>query len=309
MPDITSKPCSTEARREMTPSQPAILAPVPAHARYLTFNARAGADPKPVLKNLAAVGLSPDTVLGFGPGLLRGLGASIPGLRPFPSISGSGIEVPSTQSDLWVWNGGDDRGEIAKTGNAITAALSPAFDRADLTDGFMHDGGRDLTGYEDGTENPEGDAAAAAAIVQGSGPGLDGSSFVAVQRWVHDLAHFASHSEAERDDMIGRRIADNEEFEEAPASAHVKRSAQESFEPEAFMLRRSMPFSGVDGDGLMFVAFGKSLDAFEAVLRRMVGEEDGITDALFRFSRPVTGGYYWCPPWVGGRLDLSAIGQ
>jgi len=292
----------------MTTSQPAILAPVPAHARYLTVNARAGADPKPVLRQLAASGLAPDMVLGLGPGLLRGLGASIPGLRPFPSISGSGIEILSTQSDLWIWIGGDDRGEIAKAGNAIAATLSPAFDRVDLTDGFMHDGGRDLTGYEDGTENPEGDDAVAAALVRGAGPGLDGSSFVAVQRWVHDLAHFASHSEAERDDMIGRRIADNEEFGDAPASAHVKRSAQESFAPEAFMLRRSMPFSSADGDGLMFVAFGKSLDTFETVLRRMVGEEHGITDALFRFSRPVTGGYYWCPPCVGGRLDLSALG-
>ncbi len=43
-------------------------------------------------------------------------------------------------------------------------------------------------------------------------------------------------------------------------------------------------------------------------VRRMVGEEDGITDALFRFSRPVTGGYYWCPPCTNGRLDLSALG-
>jgi len=56
------------------------------------------------------------------------------------------------------------------------------------------------------------------------------------------------------------------------------------------------------------VAFGHSLDAFEAQLRRMVGLDDGITDALFRFSRPVTGSYFWCPPVRDGRLDLSAIG-
>lgn len=292
----------------MTATQPAILSPLSAHARYLTFNARAGAEVKSTLQRLAASDLGETVVIGIGPGLVSGLGASVDGLRPFPAISGPGIEIPSSQCDLWVWIGGGDRGEIAKTGNAITATLAPDFSRVELTDGFMHDGGRDLTGYEDGTENPEGDDAVAAAIVQSAGTGRDGASFVAVQRWVHDLAHFATHSEAERDDMIGRRIADNEEFEDSPASAHVKRSAQESFTPEAFMLRRSMPFSGADGDGLMFVAFGKSLDAFEAVLRRMVGEEDGITDALFRFSRPVTGGYYWCPPRAGGRLDLSALG-
>jgi putative iron-dependent peroxidase len=68
-----------------------------------------------------------------------------------------------------------------------------------------------------------------------------------------------------------------------------------------------MPFAGPDGEGLMFVAYGKSLDAYEAQLRRMAGLEDGIPDALFRFSHPVSGGYYWCPPVRDGRLDLRAV--
>ena len=54
----------------------------------------------------------------------------------------------------------------------------------------------------------------------------------------------------------------------------------------------------------MFVAFGKSLDAFEAQMRRMAGEEDGIVDACFRFSRPLSGGYYWCPPTDGAQLKI-----
>jgi putative iron-dependent peroxidase len=41
--------------------------------------------------------------------------------------------------------------------------------------------------------------------------------------------------------------------------------------------------------GLNFVAFGKSFDAFEALLKRMVGAEGGITDALFKFTLPVLG--------------------
>jgi putative iron-dependent peroxidase len=56
------------------------------------------------------------------------------------------------------------------------------------------------------------------------------------------------------------------------------------------------------------VAFGKSFDAFEARLNRMVGGEDGVADALFRFTRPMTGAYFWCPPVVDGRLDLTALG-
>jgi len=58
----------------------------------------------------------------------------------------------------------------------------------------------------------------------------------------------------------------------------------------------------------MFVAFGASLDAFEAQLQRMAGLEDGITDALFRFTRPVSGAYFWCPALRRGHLDLAPLG-
>jgi putative iron-dependent peroxidase len=44
------------------------------------------------------------------------------------------------------------------------------------------------------------------------------------------------------------------------------------------------------------------------MMRRMVGEEDGLVDGLFRFSHPITGGYYWLPPLRDGRIDLSALG-
>jgi putative iron-dependent peroxidase len=58
----------------------------------------------------------------------------------------------------------------------------------------------------------------------------------------------------------------------------------------------------------MFVAFGKSFAAYEALLRRMTGADDGIVDALFSFTRPVSGAYFWCPPMLNGRLDLRAAG-
>jgi putative iron-dependent peroxidase len=54
-----------------------------------------------------------------------------------------------------------------------------------------------------------------------------------------------------------------------------------------------MPWADERRAGLVFVAFGKSFDAFEALLGRMVGVEDGIPDALFKISRPVSGGYFW----------------
>jgi len=114
-------------------------------------------------------------------------------------------------------------------------------------------------------------------------------------------------NEDERDNIIGRHHSDNEEFDSAPEYAHVKRAAQESYQPEAFMLRRSMPWvEGMEG-GLIFVAFGKSFDAYEAVLHRMLGEEDTVRDGLFMFTQPISGAYFWCPPVKEGRLDLSML--
>jgi len=168
--------------------------------------------------------------------------------------------------------------------------------------------GLDLTGYEDGTENPKGKKAAEAAIVQDKRAGFGGASFVAVQQWMHDLEKFAAMPRKKQDDTIGRRKSDNREIGNAPPSAHVKRTTQESFSPEAFVLRRSMPWADATRAGLVFVAFGKSLAAFEAQLKRMVGAEDGTADALFTFTRSVTGAYFWCPPVKNARLDLRAIG-
>jgi putative iron-dependent peroxidase len=56
------------------------------------------------------------------------------------------------------------------------------------------------------------------------------------------------------------------------------------------------------------VAFGNSHRAFEVQMRRMAGEEDGVVDAMFRISKPVSGSSLWCPPVAQGRLDLRQLG-
>ena len=43
-------------------------------------------------------------------------------------------------------------------------------------------------------------------------------------------------------------------------------------------------------------------------MRRMAGLDDGIVDAMFRISKPVTGAYFWCPPMKDGQLDLRQLG-
>jgi putative iron-dependent peroxidase len=257
-----------------------------------------------------ALDIDEQMLVGIGAPLAACWDSSVDGLRTFPALSGPGVQIPSTQHALWCWLRGDDQGELVHRSNAIADSLNKTFRLEQVLDAFKYGEGElglDLTGYEDGTENPTGDDAVAAAIVQDVAEGMDGSTFVAVQQWVHDLRDFSALPQTEQDHIIGRRKSDNAEIEDAPASAHVKRTEQESFTPDAFVLRRSMPWAGEFGEGLMFVAFGNTLDAFERQLRRMAGLEDGIPDALFRFSRAISGAYYWCPPVRDGALDLRAL--
>lgn len=301
----------------MLNSQKGILQAPPRQGRYLFFSLVEPDVLRAALSRSLQLIDGEVAVLGVGLATVNALGASVPGLREMPAWSGDGIDLPSSTVALWCWLRGEDRGDLVHLTRQLEQALTPAFQLSKVVDAFRHGQGpnghgRDLTGYEDGTENPQDDEASAAALVQGAGAGLDGSSFVAVQQWRHDFSAFEALGTAGQDDAIGRRRSDNEELDSAPLSAHVKRTAQESFEPQAFVLRRSMPWAGGKDAGLMFVAFGHSLAAFEAQMRRMLGLDDGVTDALFKFTRPLDGAYLWCPPLrddgSGARLDLRQLG-
>lgn len=292
----------------MSEPQPGILAPLPRVARHVRFRLRPGADPRSALSALSARPADGSLVLGIGLSCARALGAELKPLVELPAYAGAGFSVPSTPAALWGWLRAEDGGELVHASRALIAAAAPAFEPIEVVDCFEYRGNRDLSGYVDGTENPTGANATEAAIASGLGAGLDGSSFVAIQQWVHELDVFAALPESERDAIVGRRFSDNAEIEDAPASSHVKRTAQEDYDPPAFMLRRSLPWADARSEGLYFVAFGRSLDAFLRQLQRMVGAEDGIADAVFRFSRPISSASFWCPPLADGRLDLRALG-
>jgi putative iron-dependent peroxidase len=290
--------------------QPGILEPIPPVARYANFviaDAKASVQQiKDAFTRLSPLANGSDVVLGIGPSLAAALGASVPGLHEYPDFSRGGVHVPVTPGTLWCWVRGSDLGDLLHATRKVQKALAPVFAVRHVVDSFRHSWsgthGRDITGFEDGTENPEGDAAVQAAIA------ADGSSYVAVQQWLHDLDAFEQLTDDIADHHIGRHRLTNEELADSPEDAHVKRTAQESFEPEAFVLRRSMPWLMNMQAGLMYVAFGRSFDAFEAQMRRMAGHDDGVVDALFRISKPVNGAYYWCPPMRGGKLDLRQLG-
>jgi len=288
--------------------QSGILEDVPAQSRYLTFSIVNKEQLAEAMARLTDTADGKSIVVGIGKQIADALDANVPGLIDFPEHKGSQIEVPATHAALWCWLRGSDQGELLHLSRKLIQLLEDALVCDSIIDGFRYDIGRDLTGYEDGTENPEGAEAITAAIYTSNDDALNGSSFVAVQQWVHDLDDFLTRPQDEQDETIGRRRSDNEEMDDAPETAHVKRAAQEDFDPEAFILRRSMPWADAAHEGLVFVAFGKNFDAFNAILTRMIGEDDGKVDALFSFTTPVSGSYFWCPPIFQGSLNLKALG-
>lgn len=284
--------------------QAGILAdPVPPLARHVFFTLESAEHLAAALGRLKAMVDGEAIVVGFGKSLLQALDVQLDKLRTFPALSAYGIDIPSTQHAMWCWLRGDDRGELLYQTNALIEAVAPALSVVQVTESFRYKDGHDLTGYEDGTENPVEQAAVDAAIDTQA----PGGSYAAVQHWVHDLKGFKARPQEEQDHIFGRRLSDNEELDDAPESAHVKRTAMEDFTPEAFVVRRSMPYIDGDEAGLVFLSFASTLDFYEMQLRRMIGLDDGITDGLFSFSRPTTGGYYWCPPIENGQLQLSVL--
>jgi putative iron-dependent peroxidase len=58
---------------------------------------------------------------------------------------------------------------------------------------------------------------------------------------------------------------------------------------------RNMPYGSVEDHGTMFVGFSADQKRFSKMLDSMAGLIAGTRDALARFTRPLTGSYYFVP--------------
>src|SRR5262245_4361151 len=147
----------------MTP-QPGILELPPRAAHYVTLALTADASPRAILDRLRGLHSDTSLVVGIGEPFARALGITIPGLTSFPAkLTRGAVSVPSTQAALWLQARADDSGESLRILRRAVAVLGAGLRVEEDVVAFKHDIGRDLSGFEDGTENPKGDAAAAAA--------------------------------------------------------------------------------------------------------------------------------------------------
>ena len=160
---------------------------------------------------------------------------------------------------------------------------------------------RDLTGFIDGTENPEGSVLrkkVALLDVAGKNRLLAASSFVFVQSYKHKLDKWNALTLLEQEYVIGRTKEASLELGEDRKlpTAHINRVVIEEDGEELEIVRHSMPYFKVKGaKGLVFVAYTKDLDIIEKMLLRMFGKADKLHDRLMNYTVPVTGAMFFTP--------------
>lgn len=241
------------------------------------------------------------TGVAFGPELWAKLYHQAPvGFKQLEPIQGL-FDMPVVPADVLI--------HIASARADICFALSQAFfegirDQVEVLDErvcFRYFDGRDITGFIDGTENPQfpDDRAEVALVGEDAGIFQDGS-FIFAQRYAHNLEKWKKLKVDAQEQVMGRTKLESIELDDdvKPANAHVARTVVEDEEGEEMeILRHSLPYGDGRGDqGLFFIAYTKDLNIIDVMLERMFGTSgDGIHDRLLHFVTPMDGAYYFAP--------------
>jgi putative iron-dependent peroxidase len=220
------------------------------------------------------------------------------GLRPFAPITADGRTAPATGGDLLfhvISRRHDLNFELALR---LKRALGDAAVVIDEIHGFRYLDARDLTGFIDGTENPKGKARADVALIGAEDREFAGGSYVFTQRYVHDLGKWATVDAKQQERIIGRTKSDSKELsaKAKPPTAHISRVTIEEKGEELKIVRHSFPYGTVSEAGLFFIAYCRTLDIPERMLKRMLGAAgDGLHDRLMEFTTPVSGATFFAP--------------
>jgi len=296
----------------MPTPQPGVLSVGGAHAYFLTCTvaddaertalSKAIRDIHPAARALAARAKTARLLctLGIGSELWERLSpARRPaGLRSFRAVKVNGRVAPATGGDLFVQITSGRHDLNLDLAMGLVRRLQPLARVTEEIHGFRYRDSRDLTGFIDGTENPKGKARALAALIGEEDRRFMSGSYVAVQRYVHDLERWRRLDDREQEQIFGRTKRGNVELPKAkkPQTAHISRVVIERDGAELQILRQSYPWGTVREAGLYFVAYTKSLDIFDLMLARMMGTTaDGLHDRLMEFSRAVTGATFFVP--------------
>ncbi|MFJ4964644.1 Dyp-type peroxidase [Streptomyces sp. NPDC088729] len=291
-----------------------VVAPLTSAALFLVGTIEPGGEStvREVLPELAAVARSigfryPDSglacVTGFGSAAWDRLfaGPRPAHLHPFPELSGPLHHAPATPGDLLLHIRAERMDVCYEWAAQLLRKLGGALRIVDETQGFRYLDHRDLLGFVDGTENPVGDDARAAALVGAEDPDFDGGSYVVVQKYLHDLDAWNALPVEEQERVIGRTKFDDVELsdEAKPSDSHVAlNTITDPDGTERDILRANMPFGsfGRGEFGTYFIGYAADPDVTERMLRNMfLGDPPGSHDRILDFSTAITGTLFFAP--------------
>jgi porphyrinogen peroxidase len=249
--------------------------------------------PGPSLACIAAVGSQAWDRLFAGPRPAE--------LHPFRELAGPRHRAVSTPGDLLLHIRHERMDLCFEFATQVMDRLAGAVTVVDEVHGFRFFDERDLLGFVDGTENPVGAAAGAAALIGEDDPGFAGGSYVIVQKYLHDTDAWNALSTEEQERVIGRsKLSDIEMPDEIkPVNSHV--ALNTIVDPDGTqrqIVRANMPFGelGRGEFGTYYIAYAATPAVTEQMLTNMfIGNPPGNTDRILDFSTAVTGGLFFAP--------------
>jgi putative iron-dependent peroxidase len=242
-------------------------------------------------------------VVGLGSALWDRLfdGPRPAGLHPFRELVGGRHTAPSTPGDLLFHIRARRFDLCFELAQRLMERLSAVTPVVDEVHGFRSFDDRDLLGFVDGTENPEGNAALAAVLIGDEDPGFAGGSYVIVQKYVHDMAGWDGLTIEEQERAMGRsKLSDIEMADDVkPANAHIALNViVDSDGVQQQIMRFNMPFGRVGAGeyGTYFAGYARTPDVLEEMLTNMfIGKPPGTTDRILDFSTALTGNLFFVP--------------
>jgi putative iron-dependent peroxidase len=229
------------------------------------------------------------------------------GLHPFVELDGPRHTAVATPGDLLFHIRAHRLDMCFELAQHLVERLSGAARVIDEVHGFKSFDERDLLGFVDGTENPEGVAAHDAVTIGDEDAEFAGGSYVIVQKYVHDLPGWDALTIEQQELAMGRtKLSDLELPDELkPPDAHIALNVIEDEDGEELKIMRfNMPFGRVGSGeyGTYFIGYASSPDVIEQMLTNMfIGDPPGTTDRILDFSTALTGNLFFVPS--AGFLD------
>jgi putative iron-dependent peroxidase len=222
-------------------------------------------------------------------------------LHPFVEIERGRHHAPSTPGDLLFHIRAESMDVCFELATKLVEAMDGAVTVVDEVHGFKFFDNRDLMGFVDGTENPDGPLAVSATQIGDEDPDFAGGCYVHVQKYVHDMDSWNSLSTEEQERVIGRTKLDDIELDDAvkPANSHIALNViTDDDGTELKIVRHNMPFGeiGKGEFGTYYIAYSRTAAVTERMLNNMfIGDPPGNTDRILDFSTALTGSMFFTP--------------